>query len=124
MKNSDIEEFAKLLMRHVRDRAIASCDLLRNPACNSVDAKRWCRHQHSGLTDDLIGEVIPDCVDTALFYLLNAIDEGVLRIYFKANSGSMVDLVETGESELAGWSAMGGKEGWRARFSKERFNDD
>ena len=124
MKDSDIEEFANLLMRHVRDRAIASCDLLRNPACNSVDAMRWRRHQQSGLTDDLLGEVIPDCVDTALFYLLNAIDEGVLQISFKGSSGRMVDLVATGESELAGWSTMGGKEGWRARFSEERFNDD
>jgi hypothetical protein len=124
MAVSEIEEFAKLLMQHVRDSAIASCDILRNPDCNSVDAKRWRKHQQSGQTDDLLGEVIPDCVDTALFYLLDAIDEGVLQISFKSSSGRMVDLVEEGESEMAGWSAMGGTAGWRARFSKERFNDD
>lgn len=124
MATPEIEEFAKLLMQHVRDRAIASCDVLRSPDCNSVDAKRWRQHHLSGQTDDLLSEVIPDCVDTALFYLLNAIDEGLLQISFKASSGRMVDLVEAGESEMAGWSAMGGTEGWRARFSKERFNDD
>jgi hypothetical protein len=35
----------------------------------------------------------------------------------------MIDLVEGGESEMGGWY-MGGVDGWRARFSKERFNDD
>lgn len=124
MVNPEIEEFAKLLMQHVRDSAISSCDMLLDPDCNSVDAERWRKYQQLGPVDDLLREVIPDCVDTALFYLLNAIDEGVLPISFKASSGKVIDLVEAGESEMAGWGAMGGADGWRARFSKERFNDD
>jgi len=120
----ETEEFAKLLMENVRDRAIASCDMLRNPGCNSVDAKRWRQLQQTGQTDELLCAAIPDCVDTVLFYLLNAIDEGRLQLFFKSSSGKMVDLVELGASEMAGWSAMGGTEGWRARFSKARFHDD
>lgn len=120
----EVEEFAKLLMQHVRDKAIGSCDMLLDPSCNSVDAKRWREYQLSGRVDDLLREVIPDCVDTALFYLLKAIDEGILRISFKASSGRTIDLVEAGESEMAGWGAMGGADGWRARFSEERFSDD
>ena len=120
----EIEEFAKLLMQHVRDEAVASCDMTRNPNCKAVSAKRWHKKIEAGQIEELLDEIIPDCVDTALFYLLHAVDEGLLQISFKASSGRMVDLVEAGESEMAGWSAMGGTEGWRARFSKERFNDD
>lgn len=124
MTTPEVEEFAKLLMHHVRDEAIAACDLTRNPNCNSVDARRWRQKMHSGQADELLAEIIPDCVDDALFYLLHAVDEGLLRISFRTSSGKMVDLVEAGESEMAGWCVCGGTEDWRARFSKERFNDD
>jgi hypothetical protein len=120
----EVEEFAKLLMRHVRDEAIASCDLSRNPNSNSVEAKRWRQKMESGRTDELLAEIIPDCVDSTLFYLLHAIDEGLLQVSFRSRTGRMVDLVEAGESEMAGWCACGGTDDWRARFSKERFNDN
>jgi hypothetical protein len=120
----EIEEFAKLLMQHVRDEAIVSCDMSRNADCNSMDAKRWRNKMELGQTDELLAEVIPDCVDDTLFYLLNAVDQGVLQISSKSKSGKMVDLAEAGQSEMGGWYMMGGTDGWRARFSKERFNDD
>lgn len=120
----EIEEFAKLLMRHVRDEAIASCNLTRNPECNSLDAKRWREQIDLADVDELLDQVIPDCVDAALFYLLHSIDEGLLKLSYGASSGKLINLVEAGNSELAGWCSMGGEDDWRARFSKESFNDD
>jgi len=66
--------------------------------------------------------IIPDCVDEALFYLLRAVDEGLIRISFSASSGKTVDLTIDGESETAGWFA--GTDGWKEAYSKQRFNDD
>ena len=124
MVATEVEEFAKLLVQHVRDEAVAGCDMARDPDCNSVEAKRWRHKIESGQIDELLAEVIPDCVDKALFYLLHAVDEGLLQISFRSASGKTVDLVEDGESEMAGRYAMGKPDGWPARFSKERFNDD
>lgn len=124
MAKPEVEEFAKLLMQHVRDRAIADCDMARNSECNSVGAKRWRQKMQSGRTDEILAEIIPDCVDYTLFFLLNAIDQGLLRIAFESSSGKMVDLVEAGESEMGGWCMTSGADGWRARFSKRRFNAD
>ena len=67
--------------------------------------------------------VIPDCVDETIFYLLRALDEGVLRLsYADDASGEVVDLTEAGLSELAGWFM--GRGGWRAQYSEQRFVDD
>jgi len=65
--------------------------------------------------------LIPDCVDAALFFLLNAIDQGVLRLQFTAADGKVVDLTSAGDGELAGWYS--GEGGWRSRFSAERIAD-
>jgi hypothetical protein len=40
MPTREIEEFAKILMREVRDAAIRDCDILRRPNSQSVSAKR------------------------------------------------------------------------------------
>jgi hypothetical protein len=61
-------------------------------------------------------------VDETIFYLLQAIDEGSLRIAYTAGNGKVVDLAAEGLGELSGWFM--GSEGWRAKYSKERFNDD
>lgn len=87
MAAPEVEEFAKLLVQHVRDEAVASCDMARDPDCNSVEAKRWRQKIESGHADALLAEVIPDCVDKTLFYLLHAVDDGLLQISFKSASG-------------------------------------
>ncbi len=120
----EVEEFAKLLMQYVRDEAITSCDMLRRPDCNSLVAKRWHQKMQSGRVDELLTEAISDCVDRTLFYLLYAIDEGLLQLSFKSSSGKVVDLSSDGKSVMSGWCAGGGQEDWRARFSKMTFNDD
>jgi hypothetical protein len=104
MAAKEVDEFAKLLVQHVRDEAIKSCDMLRNPECDSVDAKRLRANMESGNMDRLLEEVIADCVDDTLFFLLHAVDEGLLKISFKASSGKLVDLFEAGSSVHPGLS--------------------
>jgi hypothetical protein len=122
MAAPEVEEFARLLIAHVRDRAVAECDMALDANSSDVMALRWRQKLQTGGVGDFVAEIIPDCVDDTLFYLLNAIDQGLLKISFTAASGKTVDLTEIGESEMSGWYMA--TKGWRAAYSKERFNDD
>jgi hypothetical protein len=118
----EIEEFGALLIREVRDKAIASCD---NDMRADVDnpAARNLRNRCSGHNTHALAEaLIPDCVDEALFYLLHAIDNGLLRLTYTARNGNAVDLTADGLGELAGWY-MGSSDAWRPKYSQQRFND-
>ena len=121
MPKPEIEEFAELLITEVRDRSIASCDMLLQPGSSSPPARRWQNKLSSGSAKDLAITMIPDCVDDALFHLLHAIDSGVLHVSFVAGSGNVVDLTDEGIGELAGWY-MGA--GWRSKYSQQRLVDD
>jgi hypothetical protein len=121
MPPPEIEEFAKLLMTEVRDRAVASCDDLLKPHANSPIAKRWRSALDSCSSRDLALLMIPDCVDETLFYLLEAIDSGAMRLSFVARDGKMVDLAKEGMAELAGWFAGGV---WKSQYSEQRYIDD
>jgi hypothetical protein len=66
--------------------------------------------------------MIPDCIDDALFHLLHAIDTGALRLAFLATNGTMVGLSKEGMGQLAGWFM--GSDGWKAKYSQQRFFDD
>jgi hypothetical protein len=122
MPNPEIEEFANLLIQHVRDTAVRNCDRrLRIDATDPV-AKRW-KEMGGGETLASIADVlIPDIVDSTLAHLFRAIDQGLLPLSFTASNGKGVDLSVDGLGELAG-SYMG-SDGWRANYSKERFIDD
>ena len=122
MVASEIEEFAKLLMVHVRDLAISASDVSLDPKANGPTAKRWREIVKTGQSKGLLREMIPDCVDNTLFYLLNAIDQGLLQISFTGSSGKAVDLTELGGSEMSGRYMA--TEGWRQAYSKQRFSDD
>jgi hypothetical protein len=120
MPTPEIEEFAQVLVQQVRDAAIQSSDRRLRLNASSPVAKRW-RGALSGATPDAFPKVaIPDIVDDALFYLLQAIDQGTLRLSFSASNGRTVDLCAEGLGELSGWY-MG--RGWRDVHSKERFYD-
>lgn len=119
----EVEEFAELLITCVRDSAIRSCDLLRDPECNSVDAKRLRERFESGQIDQFVAEIITDCVDDTIFHLLNAVDHGVMKLSYTSASGKTIDLTEGGMSEMSGWY-MNGVDGWRTKYSKERLNED
>lgn len=122
MPAPEVEEFARLLITHVRDMAVSELDMSLRPTANDAQAKRWRQKLQGKQAGELAVEMIPDCVDDTLFYLLNAIDQGFLKISFTASSGRTVDLTEAGESEMSGWYMA--TNGWRAAISKERFNDD
>jgi hypothetical protein len=119
MPSAEIEEFAKSLVREVRDRTVRSCDLSLDPEAGAPVAQRWRALQAAPKE---LAVVIPDVVDEAVFALLSAIDQGLLNLKFVSSSGREVDLSEEGEGELAGWYMASG--GWRAMFSEERFVDD
>lgn len=118
MPKPEIEEFARTLVQQVRDEAIRGCDLMLEPRASFAAARRW-----KGLDADAeLRVVIPDAVDEAVFAILRAIDQGMLRLKYVASSGREIDLTEEGLGELGGWYMSTG--GWRAMFSAERFTDD
>ena len=120
MPSPEIEEFAKTLVEQVRDAAIRSCDGQLRPNAGSPIAQRWRQGASGAGVPPSV--VIPDCVDEAVFYLLQAIDQGLLQLTFRSSDGKMVDLPRDGLGELSGWYMGSG--GWRAMYSKERFEDD
>ncbi len=118
----EIEEFAKKLIEFVRDASIQSNDLdLRSSAVSPV-AKRWRLAASDESSMDFARVIIPDVVDETIFYILQAIDEGLLNMAFTSANGRVVDLTAEGHGELSGWYMGSG--GWRAMYSKERFVDD
>lgn len=118
MKSDALTEFGEQLTRIVRDRAIKGCEVALE-AEDSPVGNRWRDALSSG---DLARTLIPDCVDEAIFALLNAIDQGQLELIYTSPSGARMDLGEGGQGELAGWFM--GSSGWRRRFSQQHFNDD
>ena len=119
MPTPEIEEFARTLVQQVRDAAIRNCDALLRPQAGSPVARRW-KGLAAGTSD--LRTVIPDAVDEAVFGILQAIDQGLLRLKYMSSSGREVDLTEEGQGELSGWYMGSG--GWRAMYSAERFVDD
>jgi hypothetical protein len=118
----EIEEFGKTLIEFVRDGSIQSNDRELNSMSTTLAAGRWQVAARDGTSTTFARVLIPDVVDETIFYLLRAIDQGLLRITYSASNGKVVDLTEQGLGELSGWYTGSG--GWREMFSKERFVDD
>ena len=114
-----IEEFAKALIVLVRDVAIRSLDATVAPQAHHDMANRW---KKIGATEDILNVLVPDIVDDTIFYLLDAIDNGTLELFVRHVDGELVPLSHEGRREMAGWFI--GHDGWRAKYSQERFNDD
>jgi hypothetical protein len=92
------------------------------PTAKYALAKRWAKAASEKNPADFARVLIPDIVDDTIFYLLQAIDQGSLRLAYTASNGKVVDLTDQGLGELSGWFA--GSDGWREMYSKERFVDD
>ena len=122
MSVNSIEEFGKILVQKVRDSAIQSNDRELLPTANTPIAERWRKSVPDGDLQHIGNVLIPDVVDDTIFYLLQAIDQGVLQVSFLSPDGKTVDLCKEGKGELSGWYM--GSDGWRAMFAKERFFDD
>jgi hypothetical protein len=121
MSEQSINFFAEALVRLVRDRAIRNCSARLNPDTRSPIGQLWLQVLEER-DPNRIGEVIiPDCIDEVIFCLLNAIDDGALKLTFQAPNGQNVNLPVEGLGELAGWYM--GAENWREQFSEERIND-
>jgi hypothetical protein len=117
----EMEEFAKKLTRLVRDAAIQSNDGVLHSKTMSPTAKRWKEAAGGKDLTEFAHVLIPEIVDDTVFYLLHAIDEGLIQLHFTATNGRSIDLTKEGEGELAGWYV--GRESWRESYSKERYID-
>jgi len=122
MPKRKINEFAKLLIKEVRDKAIENCDSYLDPDGNDAQSKRWHEELKTSSPLAFAKIVISDCVDDVIFQLLYAIDDGMLPLIFKAKDGTEVDLEKDGEGEMAGEYIT--TDGWRAKYSNQRFFDD
>lgn len=122
MTKDELQEFASILVTAVRDAAIKSCDISLDKGAKGPVAERWRARLRKGKPAELASEMIPDCIDEAIFYLLNSIDEGSFKLSFTTSTGKVINLPKAGGSELAGWYMATG--GWRQQFSEERINDD
>lgn len=117
MPSPEIEELARMLVHQVRDVAIRSCDALLQAQAASPTARRW---KALAATPTEIAVVIPDAVDEAIFAILSAIDQNVLRLKYRAGNGHEIDLNDEGMGELGGWYIGT----WRMHYSAERVVDD
>jgi hypothetical protein len=115
-----IEEFGRILVRQVRDAAIRNGDRRLEPGRRNRVAMRWAAALTTGTPEEIARTVIMDSIDDAIFYVLQMIDQQVLRLSYTTEEGDVVDLSEAGLGELSGWY-MGG---WRFRYSEQRSVDD
>lgn len=121
MTTPEIEEFAKIPVQKVRDATIQSADVTLRPSVQHPIANRWRDAAGAGTPESFASVLIPDVMDETIFYLLQAIDQGVLQLSFEAPTGKTVDLSTEGLGELSGWYAG---HGWREKYAKERFADN
>jgi hypothetical protein len=64
MSDPEILEFAKILVQHVRDAAIQSCDISASSKTKHVIAERWRKSADGrGNLDSIAKVLIPDIVD-------------------------------------------------------------
>ena len=111
-------EFAKLLVRHVRDKAIRSSDSqLYAKNLKAPTAKRWREVRETGNVDKYAEAIIADCIDNAIGCFLLALDEGIFNLSFKTSDGENVSLDELA-GEICGWY-MGE---WREQYTSERIS--
>ena len=121
MADGNIEIFAQLLVQWVRDQAIKNCKISLNPESNSPVAKRWIAELNRNSIEAVRDLIIPDCVDEAIFCLMNAIGNEDIRLLFVTSNGQFVNLTEEGHLEMAGRYVEEDEEGWRERYSKEKI---
>jgi hypothetical protein len=105
MPSPEIEEFAKILVRQVRDAAVRSSDQQLRPDVENVVAKRWKEAGRDGNLDSIARVLIPDIVDDTVFYLLQAIVSGI------ESKCTTCDRIKVHHVRGAGWLIVFGVEG-------------
>lgn len=121
MSNEIILEFAKKLVKNVRDNSIRSCDSQLSKKSNSPIAKRWRELIDANNITELQRTMIIDCIDDVLFHLLDAIDNNKLELAYITDKKENVILSEQGLGEMAGSYASNE---WNEQFSDERISND
>lgn len=120
-RQAELQRFAEVLIRRVRDRAIAECDRLVSGGMAGPDGERWRNLIVSQEAAQAVREVIPEVVDETLFCLLDAIDSGRLPLGWRVSGDSFVGLDDLGLGDMAG--CLMGSPGWRHEFSSQRCHD-
>jgi hypothetical protein len=121
MENEVLNEFAKILVQTVRDSAIESSDSNMNESAKHVMAIRWKQVANKGDIKNLLKVIIPDIVDETIFYLLQCIDTGELKLNYSLKDGQTFKLVDNPPGELAGHYLR--NDGWIDQYSNQRKND-
>lgn len=110
------DAFAQLIIEHVRDRAISNMTGVLHAALEGRGSAAHWRPAIEAKDMKKFGEmIIPDSVDSALFYLFFAPDEGTIQLSYTAADGTKMDFDENGE--LGGWYGE-----WAEEFTKERIH--
>jgi hypothetical protein len=122
MPGEVLDEFGKLIIEWVRDRAINVCDNRLDRCSQTAITARWAELIAEGSAEEAIRAIIPDCVDTVISYLLIAIDQEMIKISFARDNGEIAELPEDSVGEVAGWYE-GAEDGWVQRYSTQRFHD-
>jgi hypothetical protein len=117
-----VKEFASDIIRNVRDRAVRNCDMLVVRKSTSMIGERWDMALKNATAREALTTLLPDIVDETIFALLDAIDNGVLRLTYASSAGDSIDLTDSALGEMAGWFM--GNDGWRNHYCQERFFDD
>lgn len=118
----EIARFAQRLIELVRDRAIDDCDQLASGRIRGAQGAAWREALSSAHARQAVELLLPDIVDTTLFELLNAVDNGELSLGWRIEDGSWVPLDELGRGEMGGL-LMKGAGGWLEAFSRQRHFD-
>jgi hypothetical protein len=84
--------------------------------------ERWDMALKNATAREALTTLLPDIVDETIFALLDAIDNGVLRLTYASSAGDSIDLTDSALGEMAGWFM--GNDGWRNHYCQERFFDD
>jgi hypothetical protein len=116
MEKEDLNEFARSLIKYVRDAAVGSMYVqLHAGNLGSPIVKRWHDMKFQGNIDKMCEMIISDTLDDTIFNLLEAIDSNNMDFSFTTKAGKMINLNEEGYGELGG-SYMGE---WRSELSNE-----
>lgn len=118
-EEAELQRFAELLMRLVRDKSIVSCDRRAAGRIISPGGQRWNAQITDERTRTAVQALIPEIVDAVLFRLLTALDNGDIPLAWRGEDGSYADLDDLGAAEMSGWFIAG--DGWRAQYSDQRF---
>lgn len=115
-EDGPLENFA-VDMVEIRDTTIDSVVFMTEPSYKGPRRERW-RNALEGADVDEIRRVLVDVVDETIFHVLDAIDNGQLKLYVVDGNtpGTFRRLADLASEPLA-WSFVGDDDGWRSTLS-------